>query len=152
MDNYKAQLKTIKIIHLAIMGGATIFALVIALIITTNPINSEQVEILNYIPPAFLLLALVMHQVIFKTTVKPILKKETTLSQKLTAFQSGHIMRIALLEGVALFATVVALINGELLHLITVAVILAVMFKKLPTSFLLENELRLSREEKEQLS
>ena len=151
MENYKAQMNTIRIIHLALMGGCIFFALVVAFLTITNEVDVESVLALNFMPPGLFVIVLFVYPVMFKATIKPVLSEEHTLQSKIATFQTGHIIRMALLEGVALFASVAALLNRELLLLIVVALTVAIMLKKLPTPFLLENELNLTREEKDKL-
>lgn len=152
MPDYKAQLQTVRIIHLALMAGPTLFAFVVVFLTINNPDGREAIEVLNYIAPAMFFFALASYPFLFRSAIKPALEGSMPLEKKITTFQTGHIIRLALLEGACLFSIVVVLLNGEMLHFITVGLILAIMFSKLPTPYLLESELKLSPDERSQLS
>ena len=139
-------------IHLALMGGPTFFSLVVVFLVTSDQTEPTGSEVLTYLSPALFFIALAIHPILFASAVKETKDSEVALSKKLAAFQTGNIMRIAVLEAAAIFAAVTAFLTGNLYHLITVGLVLAIMFTKLPTPQLLETELELSPEEKTQLS
>ncbi|MEO9485151.1 MAG: hypothetical protein ABJG47_16955 [Ekhidna sp.] len=148
----KDQLNVIRIIHLALIGGIAFFSLVVAFLILGKETTSNEIELFNYFSPALFFIVIIIQAQMFKITIKPALEKEIPLSKKLATFQTANIIRMALLEGCGLFAAVVALLNNEILHLVTVALTLGLMFAKLPTPLLLETEIQLSRNEKDQLT
>ena len=151
MFSPKSALNTIRIIHLALMVGPTLFSFVVAFLVSTNSFSGSSIEVLNYLSPAYFLIALAMHGVLFKAILPKDLDQKS-LQQKMVAFQTSHIIRLAFMEGAALFAAVVALINGNLLHLITVTLTLALMFTKFPSVFLIESEVGLTNEEKDKFN
>ncbi|WP_425392089.1 hypothetical protein [Ekhidna sp.] len=151
MATAKDQLKLIRLLHFALMGGAGLFAVMAAILIVSDEVSQPSIEVLDYLSPAYFFIMLATYPVVFKAALKKTALLEKTLSQKLASFQTAHIIRMAMLEGCALFASVAALINGELLHLIIASLTLAIMFSKTPTPFLLESELGLNQDEKDQL-
>lgn len=151
MNTIKDAFRAIRIIHLALMLGPTIFAVVVGFLVTTGE-RRPAIEVLNYVSPAYFFMVLALHPMIFKSALNQHSIKVANLKQKLASFQTAHLVRTALMETSALFAAVAALVNYEILHLITVALSLALMYTKLPTPSLLENELALNREEKDELT
>lgn len=151
MATPREQLNLIRLLHFALMGGAGVFAITVAFLIVSQNNNPTPIEVLDYLSPAYFFFMLASYPFVFKSALKKNDLLEKDLSQKLASFQTAHIIRMALLEGCALLASVATLINGELLHLITAALTLAIMFSKTPTPFLLETELGLDQEERNQL-
>lgn len=149
--SYKDQLNLIRLIHFALMAGIGLFLLVVVFLIIGEKTSTSELALLNYISPGFFVVILILQGQMFKLSLKPALKPDIPLSSKLATFQTAHIIRMALLEGCGLFAAVSALLNAELLHLITVALVLGFMFTKTPTVLMLESVFGLSREEKDQL-
>ncbi|WP_420318446.1 hypothetical protein [Ekhidna sp.] len=151
MATPKEQLNLIRLIHFALMGGAGVFAVLVAFLVVSDNISGTPIEVLNYLSPAYFFIILASHSVVFKSIIRNTDLAGKDIKQKLASYQTAHIIRLAILEGCALFASVVALLNGEILHLITVALTMAIMYSKLPTPFLVESELRLNPDEKDQL-
>lgn len=152
MPTPKEQLKTIRIIHFGLMAGPTFFAAVVAFLIISQGPAIDGSPVLNYLAPACFIVALLLYPLMFRNAVRKVKSENMELPEKMTTFQTGHVIRLAILEGAALLSAVVALTNGAIYHLITVGLILALMFTKFPTPVLLESELELTPEEKEQLS
>ncbi|MEQ9467210.1 MAG: hypothetical protein RLN88_07335 [Ekhidna sp.] len=152
MPDHKAQLQTIKIIHLGLMAGPAFLGLVAAFLVLDGSDTREPIEVLDYLSPGYFLFAVGIYPILFKSAIKPAKVEGIDLGKKIATYQTGHIIRLALLEGAALFAGVVVVVNGQLLHLITLGLVLAIMFSKLPSPYLLESELGLSPEEKEKLA
>ncbi len=148
----KDQLNVMRLIHFALMAGIGLFSIVVIFLITGGKASAGELELLNYISPGFFVIILILQGQMFKLSLNPALKADTPLPSKLASFQTAHIIRMGLLEGCGLFAAVSALLNAELLHLITVALVLGVMFTKTPTVLMLESVLGLSREEKDQIT
>jgi len=148
----KEKLNIIRVLHFALMAGPSLFSIIVAFVVLTKETTNGGIEVLNYLSPAYFFIMLAIYPIAFRSALKPIKDETVSLDKKLVTFQSAHIIRLALLEGAALFAAVSALINAELYHLISVALVLAIMFTKIPTPHLLENELQLTPEERDQLT
>ncbi|MEO1255737.1 MAG: hypothetical protein AAFY41_12780, partial [Bacteroidota bacterium] len=122
------------------MGGAAFFTIVAATLTLTNTAPTSKVEALNYLVPTYFFSALAIHPFLFKNAIKSALNKEMPLTKKIATFQTGHIIRMAVLEGSAFLASVAVILNGELLYLVITALVLVIMFQKIPSPFLLETE------------
>lgn len=146
----KESLKTVRIIHFALMMGIIIFAMVVLFLIFNDEINSDPIPELDYVPWVCLVVAIPLSRVLFNQTVKPKLDGDMTLQEKLMTFQTGHIIRMAILEGCGLFSTVIAFVNQNPYNLIVVGLVIAFMASKIPSVMLLETELRLNSDERNQ--
>ncbi|ELR70878.1 hypothetical protein C900_03313 [Fulvivirga imtechensis AK7] len=73
------------------------------------------------------------------------------LNKKLAAYQTGIIIKAAILEAPALLACVVTFITGKIVILGVVPLVLFVFFIHRPTLYRLESDLELSRDDLEKL-
>ncbi|UOE47733.1 hypothetical protein MTO98_25305 [Mucilaginibacter sp. SMC90] len=156
MNNRQAQnqspaaiVKTLSIIHMALVAGQTLFAAV-TFIIPKNPVKSAGNDMLVYIVPIFAVSCFIASHMLFLKLLGNI-KSDATLKAKLMAYQSATIVRLALLEGPSLFAIVGFLLTGKLI-LIGISVVLIAYFIYLrPSRQKIEDDLTLGYEEKAEL-
>lgn len=134
------------------MGGVFIFAVVVFYLNTTSPLEAaESLSFLGIAAAGFAAVAIGLSQMIFKKTLEGPLQEKKGLQEKMALFQTSHIMRMAMLEAAALFGCVAAMLTADNLPLAAVAVVLGIMFLRMPTSESLTKELHLSAEERRQL-
>lgn len=144
----KTFLKTISIIHLALIAGQVLFAITALGIKTkhqTDVRNSN--EVFMFIVPLLALAGFVAGQLLFKQQVNK-LSGETSLKEKIKGYQGAVIVRFALLEGPSLFAIAAFLMTKNLLFLLVSGVIILYFISLRPTKERTENDLNLSFEEK----
>ncbi len=144
--NFKSFLRTISIVHLAMMGGLLVFSAFFL-------ITSEEMGSLSFTqqPFEFLIPALLVGGVFGgKFISKMMLTKETqnkTLKQKLAIYQTAHIVRVAPIEGIGFFAAVTYLTTNNLFFLLIAGVALLIMFTLIPTKEKIESALPISSED-----
>lgn len=102
---------------------------------------------LSFIPIGFAIILIPLSSYMFNSTLKQNLLEKTELQQKLAAFQTAHIIKMALLEGGALFAVVASLSTNTYVNLIVFAVLLSIMLISTPSVFKLTETLNLTSQE-----
>jgi hypothetical protein len=149
-----ASLKAISIIHWAITFVPLIFGGVVLYINLTDPIGelSDENKILMYLPGGFMIIAFPASHVVYKNYLKDKIGGTIELRSKLGLFQTAHLIRIAMMEAVALFAAVTCLVTGNLLNLGIFCIALIMLVLVAPTPFKVAEALNLSQEERNQLT
>jgi len=144
--NFKTFLRTISILHLAMMGGLLVFSAFFL-------ITSEETGSLSFTQEPFeLLIPVLLIGGVFggKFISKMILTKEIqnkTLQQKLAVYQTAHIIRIAPIEGIGFFAAVTYLTTNNLFFLLIAGLALLIMFTLIPTKEKIESAIPMSPED-----
>jgi hypothetical protein len=143
-------LKTIGVIHLALILGQVMFGVLI--------ICQTRQSIL-FIPKAndsFFIVAIILTITAiaggtfwFKQNIDNATSKDS-LKQKLMVYQTAFIKRFALLDGASLFAIVVSSVRGNLFYLLIAGAIILFMLVLRPTKDKIENDLNLSYDDKMQ--
>ncbi|WP_121811596.1 hypothetical protein [Mucilaginibacter kameinonensis] len=144
-----AIVKTLPIIHLALVAGQTLFVAV-TFIIPKNPVKSAGNDMLIYIAPILAVTCFIAGHFLFLKLLGNI-KSDSTLKDKLMAYQSATIVRLALLEGPSLFSIVGFLLTGNMIFLGITGAIIAYFIYLRPTRQKIEDDLSLSYEEKAEL-
>lgn len=144
--NFKAFLRTLSIIHFAMMGGLLIFSV---FIITT----SEEMGTLSFTQQPFEFLipilfigAVFIGNFISKTILSKV-KKDQSLQQKLGVYQTAHIIRLAPIEGIGLFAAVTYSGSKNVLFLLIAVLALLILFTLIPTKEKIENAIPINSED-----
>lgn len=153
MENHspKLALKTIRIIHFALVAAPVLFGIVVLFLNTTSPASPPQgMELLLYLPAVMLLTVFPVSGVLFHQSLKQAREGSPTLSAKMAAFQTAHIIRMALFEATALLAAVVSFITGTNYNLGIILIVVAIFISKAPSMYAIETSLGLSPEEKGQ--
>jgi hypothetical protein len=141
-------LKTISIIHLALLAGQVMFGIVAFI-----QIGKIQIDIKNNNDPFLFLVPLlavggfIASNLMFKQQLNSSIKKDS-LNGKLMGYQTALIIRCALLEGPSLFGIVTYLITGNCLFLIISGLLMLYFISIRPTRVKIENDLNLTYEEK----
>jgi len=132
----KAFFRTLTVIHAALMMGIVSFTTVVLLIRNDNQVSSgfdeNSMLIFIVISAILTLLGGIGNKIAYTTFVKGAQKKET-LSAKMQAWQVACIIRMALLEGSALFTVVIFLLSGQYYFLIFTLILLALMLTVKPS-------------------
>lgn len=151
--SFKQQLLLLRIIHFALMGGLTIFGVVVYWLNSNDPVGNADAmnEAVVYLPGLLFLAALPLSFILFKQQVKPLQTEERDLRSKLAGYQTAHIVRLALLEGAGLFAAVISMQLANVYLLGVLAAVLVTFLFLLPTPYRISVELKLNQKEREQL-
>lgn len=148
-----AALRTIKIIHLALAAGQILFAVTVILINKRININlRDPHDPLVYAVPALAVVCFFLSNFLFKNILGSTLKPESGLMQKLGAYQTASIVRLALLEGPSLFGIVAFFFTGAIYFLLISGLLVAWFIYLRPTTDSIGEALELDYKEKELLS
>lgn len=149
--NLKLYLKSLSIIHIALILGQVVFG-VVCIVVTgkTEIILNPEGDVFFLIVPAAALSGMIGAVIIFKkfleqASVKP------NLGEKLVAYRTAIIVRYALLEGPSLFGIVIYYLNGNLFYLFISGFIILFFLTLRTTKEKLETDLKLDYKEKLEL-
>lgn len=138
---FRPRLRTMQIISLALPLGALLVVVVLALLRNANPQPLPQRPILSILFLGFwfvqMSLSLVIPGIVTKGALKQLLinpLQNADLRERLVGiFQTGQIVRLALIEGVTFFGAVAYFIEGQPWTLGPVALGLGWMVAQFPT-------------------
>jgi hypothetical protein len=141
-------LKTITIIHIALLTGQVMFAIVSFFMTNSTSLNLNPAgDVYFYIVPVFALFGIIAGSLLFKQLVAGTAGKKT-LSEKLAGYQTALIVRFALTEGASLFAIVSYLLGGNLFYLVVAGLNMLYFILIRPTKDKMSDDLNLSYEDK----
>lgn len=148
--NPKEHFKVTLMLFTAMLGGIFIFAM-IALYLNYGKVEPEQdITLFLTIAIALAVNALFAGDLVAKKIVKKALNG--TFHEKMDAYRSATIIKLALLEGTALFSIVTYLLTANLMLLI-VAALMAVVFRyHRPTPVRVAKTMQLKKDEAIQLT
>jgi len=149
----KAILKSMKIIHPALLVGQILFAGVIFSIkdkAVFLDIKNDKQDVVFYIVPLFAIACIIISIFIFKQKTDKI-PYRNTLAEKLKSYQSALITRFALLEGASLFGIAYFSTTYNLFFLLVSAGIMLYFLTLRPNVDKTTDDLKLSYEEKIEL-
>lgn len=144
--NFKSFLRTISILHLAMMGGLLVFP--VFLVVTSEEMGalSFTQQPFEFLIPVLLIGAVFIGKFISKTILTKGIQNKT-LQQKLGIYQTAHIIRVAPIEGIGFFAAVTYSTTNNLFFLLIAGLTLLIMFTLIPTKEKIENAIPLSAED-----
>ena len=141
-------LKSISIIHLALLAGQVIFAIVAyAQSIKVFFGISYMDDVFMYIVPLAAIGGFIAGYSIFKKQLAAI-RSKNSLGEKIIAYQTALIIRYALLEGPCLLAVWAYLNNNNLFYLMVAGLLIVYFIFLRPTMEKVENDLDLNFNEK----
>ncbi|UII76825.1 hypothetical protein LV716_03275 [Flagellimonas sp. HMM57] len=145
-------IKTLTILHLALIAGPIAFACFAYFQIQDVVIdftNTDDSFLL--IIPIFAIGAISMGNLVYKKLTAEI-SKIAGLKQKLMRFQTASLIKFASIEAPALFSVVVFYMTGNMAFLLIAVVLIFYFFTLRPTKVKIENSLALRGEEKSQFN
>lgn len=137
-------LRSISIIHLALLSGQVIFGIVAyaqSARVFFGIHNMDDMFI--FIVPVVAIGGFMAGYLIFKQQLI-IIRSKKPLGEKMISYQTALIMRYALLEGPSLLAIVAYLLNGNLFYLIVAGLLMLYFLFLRPTMEKVENDLDLN--------
>jgi hypothetical protein len=141
-------LKSISIIHLALLAGQVIFAIVAYAQSVKVYFGIHYMDdVFMYIVPLAAIGGFMTGYTIFKKQLAAI-RSKNTLGEKIIAYQTALIIRYALLEGPCLLAIVAYLLNNNLFYLVVAGLLILYFIFLRPTMEKVENDLDLNFNEK----
>jgi uncharacterized membrane protein len=146
----KTVVRTLGIIHLALLAGQALFAFVMFTLSEQTSIKLDKNDIFIFIVPVFAVAAFFISQLLFKTLLNKAVNT-TGLNAKLSNYQIAVIVRMALLESASLFAIVVYYLTGNFLYLLIAILLMIYGVVIRPTAENIADDLLLTYDEKMQL-
>lgn len=144
----KSMLRTISIIHIALIMGVISFTAILVLPFESfeGEFVSEESNIMLIINSIQAMFAYLVGNMLFRMQINK--ASEKPLKEKLMAYQTGLIIRMALLEGTALTSAVFYSNTNNPVFLVISGLVMVYFFLLRPTHSKIEYELNLSNEEK----
>lgn len=144
-------IKSLQIIHAALLFGVIVFAAYVAFTLKNNLFFSYEED------KAFLFLAIIIafignlsSKFLYAKLIKQIpLKMEFT--QKVVKYSTAHIFRIAMLEFPAFMCVIFTLYSNNTFYFILVGILVLMMFVLFPTKGSFEKDIPLTIKEKSML-
>jgi len=145
--NPQSIVKALPIIHLGLLMGQLLFAIVVYYITPQKGFSLNGNDPFVFVALALAIGGFIGGNLIFKQTLAKI-APDATLSQKMAAYQTGFIIRAALMEGPSSFSIVVYMIGGNLFFLAVTALIVLYFITFRPTKEKITADLNLDYSEK----
>jgi hypothetical protein len=142
--------RTINIIHMALIAGQAVFAFVMFTQSQQTTIKFDRQDEFIFIIPIFGVGSLFISNFLFKTLIAKAVTLPDLFS-KLTGYQTAVIVRMALLEGASLFAIVTYNLTSNFLFLLISIFLMIYGVIIRPTVEKIADDLELSYDEKMQL-
>jgi len=153
--DYSKSLSTVKMLHWSLVLMLVGFGVVVFLLNISEPTGevTDDNNILLYVPAIVLVIAIPTSMIVFKKHIKENMpKKPTKLSDKLGLYQTGHLIRMAILEVAGFFAVVISLITGTLLNLAVLLIAILFMVMLTPSLLKITEAVDLTPKERNQLA
>ena len=148
--NIKSSFKTIQIIYGALIFGVLAMSVLIYSMLEDPIYKVDMSDKFFIIVPILTVIGIFLSSYLYRLNIDKIESRDS-LPSKLAKYQSANIIKGAVLEASALFASVASLLTNNLLYLVFTLVLLVVMYLKLPTLLKFENEVVLDMKEKSEL-
>ncbi|MDB5023699.1 MAG: hypothetical protein JWP78_1454 [Mucilaginibacter sp.] len=140
-------LKSISIIHLALLAGQVIFALAAFTQSTTLYFGfTNKDDLLIYVVPVLAIGGFMSGHMLFNQQLNN-LGDKNILGEKVIAYQTALITRFALLEAPSLFAIAAFMLRGNLFYLAVAGLLMLYFLFLRPTKQTMENDLDLNFKE-----
>ncbi len=150
--NPKAQIKITFQIFIALLAGLILAAYYLFPEIESYKIDINNTEdIVMYIIPLGLIVAILLGSILFQSNIKQALSNEC-LSNKLATYQTGMLMRLAPLEGIAFLSIFQFSDSKNVIYLIIEVIAILYIIFLVPTKSRIIKELQLSETHKRQLN
>jgi len=148
----KQFLKTISIMYFGILLGPLAFAIFIYSTVNNTTIEFPDTKnMYQYLVPTLAIFGYFFGKKIYNQKIIELKNKETLL-EKLSLFQTGFILKLALLEGPALLGLVAFSKNENLFFMLISGTLLFVIALLKPTKLNIESVLNLSSEQQSQFN
>ena len=128
----KSKLLYVSIIHYVLMFSVLFFLIIVYYTLQQPSLNFVFDNVIDYIPLVYAIVMVVVHNFLYQKEVSK-LNANLTAQEKWVKFQTAHLIRMALLEGAALFNVVFFLISNNLVFFYTALILAFVMFLRRPS-------------------
>lgn len=142
-----SKIKTLQIIHLAMILGQVFFALIAFFLNKDRAASAtEENELLLYIVPLIAAIGVIAGSFMFRKRLA-VLSPAASLSEKHALYQGACIMRYAFLQGPSLFAIAIYLMTGNLVFLLFSGLLILYLIYLRPSENTIAETLGLTAEE-----
>jgi hypothetical protein len=136
-------------LHLAMLMGQVIFALVVWYLVSSGQVaaeNSQLNDVFRLLVPLVIVGGLIGSRYMARARLRAI-AVQSSLKDKLAAYRTLFVIKLAMLEAPALLAIVACLITGHDLYLALAGLVILIFFISRPTKYKVGSDLKLTREE-----
>ncbi len=150
----KAEIKTLRIMHLAILCGQVIFMAIAFFLIYSGKFSKAEGgfdQVLKILIPVLAIGGFAYSHFLFRTKLNKA-KNATGLNGKIAEYRGALISRYAGLEAPALFSIVVGMVTGNLLYLGIAGILILYFFSLIPGPTRIAADLELNPDETLQLT
>lgn len=148
--SFRQLLQTLNIMHWTITITPVIFGGVVLFVLNepTNPWEFETDNPMFYLPWIYFIVAIPLSKFMFNTVLKSNApSKSMSLKSRLGAYQTAHLVRLAVLETAAIMAVVISLVTETLISFPVLLLALIMMFSQFPSKGKIVETLELSEAE-----
>lgn len=145
----KQYLRSMQLVHIALLLGMIIFAGVTYYMNPSTEINMFESGAFIFVVPVIIMLGILLGNFIFKKLINRTFKQES-LKSKLDNYLSALIIKLAFIEGPSLLALVAYLLSGNLVYLLFAVVLMIYFFTLKPSKQSIINTLNLTGDLKTQ--
>ena len=153
MQTQPPYLKSLKILHLALLAGQVIFTLIAILLVYGKAFQSDLTEISNELliaAAAFGLILTLLGNTIYKKKIDRLRDTPINLYEKLDTYRATSIMRWAMIEAPVLLSIIFFLLTGNQQILAVVVVLIIFFVTTRPQLKKISEQLNISEAEIEQ--
>ena len=152
--DFKAEIRALKMIHLAMTAGQVLFAVIAFILIITNSLDKSANNLyilFRYVVPVCILGGLIGSHFVFRTRLE-VIRTDTELAEKLNEYRITLIIRYAMLEGGSIVALVAYLVVGHMVYLGAAILVILYFLTLIPNTERVTNDLGLNADEKHRLT
>lgn len=148
----KQYFTTLKLLFFALFIGQLSFLLIALYLVINNKFSGDPTlkDSFIYIVPAFMVGAIFIGQVIYKSHLTK-LKQKNTLIEKMNGYKIALIIRLALLEGATLFSLIVYLLTSEVTFVAMAIIGLAYFLLLIPAANKIAVDLELNGDDRSKI-
>jgi hypothetical protein len=139
--------KTINIIHTALLAGLILFSVITYTTSKNNMAFDLGKDALFYLVPALIITGVIAGNYLFNRIIKKAMN-EDTLGGKLAIYMTAFIRKASLIEAPSMFGIVVFSLSGNLLCFLFTCLNIIYLAMQKPTKSKIEDSLNLSYEDK----
>lgn len=153
----KKSVRAMQVLCIALVAGVVLFALIIVgLNMTSGPALKEKDvafgNILLYVVAGVAIVCALVSRKLYNKGLAGLVDSKESLAERLNQYRAVLILYMAPCEGAALFAIIALFLTGNYYFLVIAAVMLMLMFNKLPWKAKLIDELKLEWQDQQELN
>ena len=151
---FRSEIRTLKMIHLAMIAGQVLFAAVAFFLVFTGMLDKSANNLyilFRYLVPVCILGGLIGSHFVFRSRLE-VIRSDSELSEKLLEYRTTLIIRYAMLEGGTFIALVAYLVVGNHIYLLAAVLVILYFLTLVPNTERVTADLGLNEDEKHKLN